>query len=274
MTNKTDYVLGQTAEAARRLEIQDRHFAAPTESLLDELALRPNDRVVELGCGPGGLTRRLVARLGPAGVVVAVDTSAALLAQAAALLAGKGPGRAEFVQADVSVPGPWLDAADVVVGRAVLHHVPMAEFLLGKLKAILRPGTRVGFLEPDFRSPLARLAYQEATGHPELAPLREFARVINELYLARRISPAVGATLRQTLETAGYRRVRTAWHEFPTDDGVIENMAMIYNETRETLEQYDILTPAEVVEQQRLLRALPPGPHPAVWGLHQVVCEV
>ena len=273
MTNPTDYVLGQSAEAARRLEIQDRHFAAPTEHLLDELALRPADRVVELGCGPGGLTRRLVARLGPAGVVVAVDSSAELQAQAAALLAGTGPGRVEFVRADVAEPGPWLAGADAVVGRAVLHHVPMAEFLLGKLKAALRPGTRLGFLEPDFRSPLARLAFAEATGHPELAPLREFARVINELYLARRISPAVGATLAQTLATAGYRNVRTAWHEFPTDESVLENMAMIYDETRDALVDYGILAADEIPRQQRLLRALRPGPHPAVWGLHQVVCE-
>ncbi|HSQ55912.1 MAG TPA: methyltransferase domain-containing protein [Gemmata sp.] len=274
MNHPTDYVLGQSAEAARRLEIQDQHFAAPSERLLDELALRPNDRVVELGCGPGGFTRRLVARLGPAGVVVAVDASARLIAQAAAILAGKGPGRVEFVQADVAELGPWIDGADVVAGRAVLHHVPMAEFLLGRLKAVLRPGTRLGFLEPDFRSPLARLAYLEATGHPELAPLREFSRVINELYLAKRISPAVGATLAQTLSTAGYRNVRTAWHEFPTDASVIENMVMIYDETREALEKYGIMSNDQIQEQQRLLRGLLPGPHPAVWGLHQVVCEV
>jgi ubiquinone/menaquinone biosynthesis C-methylase UbiE len=274
MNNPTEYVLGQTAEAARRLEIQDRHFAEPSERLLDALELRPADRVVELGCGPGGLTRRLVTRLGPAGVVVAVDASEPLLAQARELLAGRGPGRVEFVRADVSEPGAWLDGADVVVGRAVLHHVPMAEFLLGRLKAVLRPGTRLGFLEPDFRSPLARLAYREVTGHPELAPLRVFARVINELYQARRISPGVGATLAQTLETAGYRGVRTAWHEFPTDEGVLENMALIYDEAREPLESYGIITPAEIADQQRLLRALAPGPHPAVWGLHRVVCEV
>ena len=47
----------------------------------------------------------------------------------------------------------------------------MVEFVLGRLRARLRPGTRVGLLEPDFRSPLARLAYLEATGRPELEPL-------------------------------------------------------------------------------------------------------
>jgi ubiquinone/menaquinone biosynthesis C-methylase UbiE len=274
MTDPQGYVLGQTADAARRLELQDRHFAIPSEQLLDDLALRPNDRVVELGCGPGGLTKRLAARLGPGGVVVAVDQSKGLLEQAAKYLAGSGPGRVEFVAADVSEPGPWLDGADVVVGRAVLHHVPMAEYLLGRLRAVLRPGTRVGFLEPDFRSPLGRLAYLEATGHPQLAPLRVWATAINELYLIRRISPCVGATLGRTLETAGYSKVRTSWYEFPSDELVIENMLMFYDEVRDTLANYGILSAAENAEQQRLLRSLPPDPRPAVWGMHRAVGEV
>ena len=59
MTDPTKYILGQSAAAARRLAIQDRQFAGPSERLLDLLGLRPADRVVELGCGPGGLTRRV-----------------------------------------------------------------------------------------------------------------------------------------------------------------------------------------------------------------------
>lgn len=274
MSDEPGYVLGQSATAAHRLAIQDRHFATPSEQLLDELNLRPTDRVVELGCGPGGLTKRLAARLGPAGVVVAVDSAPGLLQQAKQYLAGAGPGRVEFVAADVSKPGAWLGGADVVVGRAVLHHVPMAEYLLGKLLPVLRPGTRIGFLEPDFRSPLARLAHLEATTHPEYACLRVWATAINDLYLARRISPAVGATLGRTLEIAGYRNVRSTYYEFPTDELVLENIVMFYDEVRGPLESYGILNSAENDEQQRLLKALPPGPHPGVWGMHRVVAEV
>src|ERR1041385_8252179 len=100
MTEKQDYVLGQSERAARRLEIQDAHFAEVSERLLDELALRPNDRVVELGCGPGGFSRRVLRRLGEGGVLVAVDCSEGLLAQARSALAGVGPARFEPVLAD------------------------------------------------------------------------------------------------------------------------------------------------------------------------------
>ena len=273
MSEPAGYILGQSASAARRLELQDRHFEVPSEQLLDALALRPTDRVVELGCGPGGLTRRIAARLGAGGSVRAVDSSAGLLEQAAKYLAGIGAEKVEFVTADISQPGAWLDGADVVVGRAVLHHVPMAEYLLGRLRPALRTGARVGFLEPDFRSPLARLAHLEATGHPEYAALRVWATALNDLYLARRISPAVGATLARSLAAAGYRNVREEWHEFPSDALVIENMLMFYDEVRGPLESYGILSAAENAEQQRQLRALLPGPHPGVWGMFRVVCE-
>jgi ubiquinone/menaquinone biosynthesis C-methylase UbiE len=267
------YVLGQSERAARRLEIQDAHFAEVSERLLDELAVRPTDRVVELGCGPGGFSRRVLRRLGEGGVLVGVDSSAGLLDQARALLGGAGPARYEPVLADVAELGPWLDGADVVLARTMLHHIPMVEFVLGRLRAGVRPGTRVGFLEPDFRSPLARLTYLEATGRPELAPLRVWAVAINQLYQASRLSPDVGAHLARTLGLAGYRRVRADWSECRSDALMIENMLMFYDEVRDRLQALGILPAAEVERQQRQLRALPPESLPAAWGIYLVACE-
>jgi ubiquinone/menaquinone biosynthesis C-methylase UbiE len=267
------YVLGQSEAAARRLEVQDAHFAEASERLLDELALRPGDRVVELGCGPGAFSRRILRRLGAGGVLVGVDATEGLLAQARAALAGAGPARFEPVTADVAGLGPWLDGADVVVGRAVLHHVPVAEVLLGRLRAALLPGTRVGFLEPDFRSPLARLAYLEVTGRPELEPLRAWAVAINQLYQARRLSPAVGATLARSLEAAGYRNVREAWQECRSDRAMVENMNMVYDEIRDRLAALGIMTAEEVARQQGLLRAAQAESLPPAWATFRVACE-
>jgi ubiquinone/menaquinone biosynthesis C-methylase UbiE len=273
MAEARGYVLGQSERAARRLEIQDAQFADASERLLDDLALRPHDRVVELGCGAGAFSRRVLRRLGAGGVLVGVDCSEGLLAQARAALAGGGPARFEPVTGDVAGLGAWLDGADVVVGRAVLHHLPMAECVLGRLRAALRPGTRVGFLEPDFRSPLGRLAFLEATGRPELAPLRIWAAAINQLYQASGLSPDVGASLARTLEAAGCRRVREGWAECPSDATTIENMLMFYDEVRDRLADLGVQTVEEVGEQQRLLRALPVRGLPAAWGIFRAACE-
>jgi ubiquinone/menaquinone biosynthesis C-methylase UbiE len=273
MSNSQGYVLGQSARAARRLEIQDRHFADVSERLLDRLALRPHERVVELGCGPGGFSRRILRRLGAGGVLVGVDSSEGLLAQARAGLTDAGPARFEAVLADIAGLGTWLNGAGVVLGRAVLHHVPMAEFVLGRLRAALQPGTRVGFIEPDFRSSLGRLAYLEVTGRPELAPLHVWAMAINRLYLAKRVSPDVGANLARTMDAAGYRHLHSEWSECRSDALMIENILMFYDEVREPLQALGILSEIEVDQQQQLLRGMKPESLPAAWGIYAVAGE-
>src|SRR5260221_12478174 len=99
MAEMKGYILGQSERAARRLAIKDATFAAVSEKLLDELVLHPNDRVVELGCGAGSFSRRVLRRLGvgEGGVLVGVDATAGLLDQARAALAGAGPARFEAV---------------------------------------------------------------------------------------------------------------------------------------------------------------------------------
>jgi len=269
MSESPGYVLGQSADAARRLAIQDATFAEVSEALLDDLDLPPSARVVELGCGPGAFSARVLRRI-PQGTLVGVDASEGLLTQARASLAGR---RFETVLADVADLGPWLDGADAVVGRAVLHHLPMAEFALGRLRARLRPGTPVGFVEPDFRSPLARIAYLEATGRTELAPLRAWATAINQLYAARRISPAVGATLAAALEAAGYRRVRSAWQECRSDGLMVANMVRFYDEVRGPLAELGVLGVEENARQRALLEALPAESLPPAWGMFRVAAE-
>ena len=106
---------------------------------------------------------------------------------------------------------PGSAGADAVVGRFVLLHIPMVECLLGRLRTALRSGTKVGFLEPDPRTPLGHLAYVQATQRPELMPLLVWATTINQLFLSSGVSPDIGATMGRTLGMAGYRNVRSEW---------------------------------------------------------------
>jgi ubiquinone/menaquinone biosynthesis C-methylase UbiE len=265
-----EYVLGQNVAAAKRLEVQDAQFGPISELLLDDLQLRPNDRVVEFGVGAGGYSRRVLRRLGKSGVHVGVDYSASLLEQARQKLVGCGEARFEPVVADVSQLGPWLDGADVVTGRAVLHHIPLAEAFVGRLRNALRPGTRVGFLEPEFRVHLGRFTVLEVTGRPELAVIRRWAEGISRFYQATGLSPVVGATLAWAFEAAGYRDVKAERCEFVTNETVITNWLLYYDEIREKYISLGIMTADEIDEQKRQLRALPPGDLPAVCGMYRV----
>jgi ubiquinone/menaquinone biosynthesis C-methylase UbiE len=269
-SGSTEYVLGRNADAARRLSIQDAQFAEASEKLLDEIALRPDDRVVEIGCGAGGFSRRILRRLGPAGVLVGVDYTPALLEQARQNLAGTSRARFEPIVADVSLPGPWLDGADVILGRTVVHHIPLAESWLGRLKTALRPGTRIGFIEPEFRALLGRLTVLEAAGRPVLTVLRQWAEGISRFYQASGLSPQVGANLGWALKAAGYQNVLLHSAECPTDESVIENLLLYYDEIRDIYLRLGIMTSDEIDDQKRHLRALPTANLPAVWGVYRV----
>jgi hypothetical protein len=207
------------------------------------------------------------------GVVVGVDSSEGLLRQAKAALANEGPGRFEAVHADVTTLGPWLDGADAVVGRAMLHHVPMAEQFLGRLRARLRRGTRVGFIEPDFRSPQAQIAWQVASGRTELEPLLVWGTAINQLYNANRISPCVGATMLRALELCTLGRTRSAWFMCRSNAAMLENMRWFYAEVRDRLDEKGILPAAEVDRQRQLLAELATNDLPAAWGMFAAVAE-
>lgn len=267
------YALGAGDAAARRLVVQDAQFAAISERLLDRLHLEASDRVVELGTGAGSFSRRILQRLGPAGTLIGIDKTQGLLDQAETSLAGVSQARLELKLADIAGADECLSEADVVVGRTVLHHLDMPELLLGRWRHVLRPGTRLGFIEPEFRLLIGRLAALELEGRRELAPLRRWAEGISRYYQACGLSPAIGATLAGTLAAAGYEQVESEWFECPMDANGIENILLYYDEIRDRYEAMGVMSAAEIERDQESLAALPAAGLPAVWGMYCVTCR-
>lgn len=105
---------------------------------------RPDPLVLDLGCGPGSLSVRLLDRL-PRATVVAIDTDPLLLA----LGRGAHTGRPQlrFADLDLRTPG-WATAlvldrpADVAVSTTALHWLPEADLrkAYAELASVLRPG--------------------------------------------------------------------------------------------------------------------------------------
>jgi SAM-dependent methyltransferase len=105
---------------------------------------RPDPLVLDLGCGPGSLSARLLDRL-PQATVVGIDTDPLLLA----LGRGAHPGRRElrFADLDLRTPG-WASAldldrpADAAVSTTALHWLSEAALrtAYAELATVLRPG--------------------------------------------------------------------------------------------------------------------------------------
>lgn len=119
-------------------EISDLQRAMITNAMAD-LTFSADDRVLDIGCGDGFLTR-MIAGLTPDGFVVGVDASPRMIL-AATGSAESGSRRPDFVVADACyLPfGPTFDA---VVSFNALHWVPQQARALGQIAAVLKPGGR------------------------------------------------------------------------------------------------------------------------------------
>jgi SAM-dependent methyltransferase len=101
------------------------------DPLAELLAIRPGERLLDLGCGDGALTARWVER---GAVVVGVDESEdmVLAAQRRGVDARRMDARAL----------PFAAEFDAVVSNAVLHWVPDLAPVLAGVRQALRPGGR------------------------------------------------------------------------------------------------------------------------------------
>lgn len=125
-------------------------FWADGASLLDKIlelvgaSLRPQDTVVDIGCGVGRLTRALASRVAH---VHAIDVSAEMLERARGLNAGLS--NASWHHGDGTSLHPIADdSVDAVVSHVVFQHMPDPEITYGYVREmgrVLRPGGWAAF---------------------------------------------------------------------------------------------------------------------------------
>jgi ubiquinone/menaquinone biosynthesis C-methylase UbiE len=135
-----------------------RGLSAP---LADLAAVRPGQRVLDVGCGPGALTAELAARLGPE-AVAAVDPSASFVAAAR----GRNPG--VDVRLAAAEELPYGDGAfDAALAQLVVHFMADPVAGLREMARVTRPGGAV-----------AACVWDHAGGQ---GPLGVFWRAVHEL---------------------------------------------------------------------------------------------
>jgi trans-aconitate 2-methyltransferase len=108
--------------------------------VLDRLPLAGHERVLDAGCGSGRVTELLAERV-PAGRVVALDGSAAMIEAARTRLARFGD-RIEYVVADLGAPLP-IAPVDAILSTATFHWIADHDAMFRNLAAVVRPGGRL-----------------------------------------------------------------------------------------------------------------------------------
>ena len=127
--------------------------SAPFFDLLALVDVRPNLKVIDLGCGTGELTRQLADKL-PGSEVTGLDSSPQMLEKAAAFASPN----LRFEQGDQSqLTGEW----DLIFSHAALHWTENHAELIPALYARLTPGGQIAVQIPSNHNHISHQIYRE-----------------------------------------------------------------------------------------------------------------
>lgn len=143
-----------------------RRYHQAFEHLLQQEA--PDKRVLEIGCGNGGVAQRVVSY--GAATVLATDISHRFLAYAQE---HNAYANCEYALLDVSLP--IAGTYDLIYGRSVLHHLDYQEVLQRLYRDNLAPGGVMVFSEPLNENMLMRL-FRHFSKHAHTEDERAFNR--------------------------------------------------------------------------------------------------
>ena len=152
---------------ARNADLDAPWFAQAAAWLRDLLDMPDGvDRVVDAGCGAGGMALAL-ARTFPSAEVIAVDTAPALLELTLNRARAAGvEDRIRPVNADFAAPVPEMGGAAMAWSSAAVHHVADQRTAIAKLAACLIPGGLVALAEGGL--PARHLPSDIGVGRPGL----------------------------------------------------------------------------------------------------------
>jgi ubiquinone/menaquinone biosynthesis C-methylase UbiE len=151
--------------------------------------LRPGDRLLDVGCGPGTITADLAAAVAP-GRVVAIDRAESVLAEARTVAP-----TAEVRTGDVYALDEPDDTFDVTHAHQVLQHLTDPVAALREMRRVTRPGGLVAVRDGD---------YAAFTWWPALPGLDDWLDLYRAVARSNGAEPDAGRRLLSWTHAAGF----------------------------------------------------------------------
>jgi SAM-dependent methyltransferase len=145
--------------------------------LVGDAALKPGERVLDVACGTGVVSRLAAERVGPGGSVAALDVNAAMLAVARTVPAPAAPPIRWYESTAESMPLPD-GAFDVVLCQLGLQFIADKAAALREMHRVAAKGARVLVSVP---TPSGTFGVLEAAFARHVPPAAEFVRAVFSL---------------------------------------------------------------------------------------------
>jgi SAM-dependent methyltransferase len=142
-----------SASRAGHLDSRLRRFIDRPDHLAERY-VKPGDRVLDFGCGPGFFTREFAKRTGDTGMVIAVDLQEEMLRILREKLEPEGLmpriRTHQCAEDSLGLSPEWDRKIDVAFAIFVVHEVPDPKKLFREILSLLRPGALLFYSEPPF----------------------------------------------------------------------------------------------------------------------------
>lgn len=139
-------------------------FSVFARQLVDDVDLRPGERVLDVGTGAGAALLEAAAKVAPGGSALGIDLAPGMVARATASVAERGLTNARVQLGDAQEPGLPLGSYDAVTAALMVFFLPDPAAGVRAWHDVLVPGGRLGLT--TFGGDDARWSWQDEVFAP------------------------------------------------------------------------------------------------------------
>jgi ubiquinone/menaquinone biosynthesis C-methylase UbiE len=127
-------------EEMTRLQTQAEEFSSSTEESMMKLGIKPDMKVVDIGCGTGSVSFMISPMVGELGQVVGVDSNQYAINYCNEIARSQGILNAKFIISDATSLDFESHTFDVSYSRFLFQHVKDASQALREMVRVTKPG--------------------------------------------------------------------------------------------------------------------------------------
>src|SRR6185295_10062573 len=194
----SQYVITGGQQGKERLKLLSEVMGPTTSQLFRQVGLSEGMKCLDVGCGGGFVASLMSDIVGPAGVVVGIDSDEEILMLARQDAELEGKNNIEFIKFDASAEHQQ-EHYDLVYARFVLTHLATPQQCLNSMRRSCKRGAHVVVEDIDFTGSFS---------YPPSIPYQRYTELYQQVVIKRGADPNIGPKLPGMFRMAGLENVQ------------------------------------------------------------------